>query len=226
MTLYPWATPILSILMAATAAAQPAPEREPIVVELPTLQGQPCERHAPHIYIGGQLMGIGAVAQSAFEADRYLGRFGGGIGLFAGSRLGPRVALEGNWTFALHDEALVDMLPSENQSIYLMTVTADIKIYQPTSSPMEPYLQLGGGLLLSGSIALDDRDVNTPSGFSVGATFTLGGGLDIWVTKHLSFGGRVLYRGLALGEPRDDQDQRFRNLVHGISVDAYASVHF
>ena len=75
----------------------------------PVLFGAPCDRHRMHAYIGGQLMGIGAVAQTALKEDRYLSRFGGGIGLFGGLRLNRYVALEGNWTFALHDEALGDL---------------------------------------------------------------------------------------------------------------------
>lgn len=195
---------------------------------MPVLVGEPCDRHRTHAYVGGQLMGIGAVDQSALKTDRYLSRFGGGIGLFAGLRLGPHLALEGNWTFALHDEALVDLQPVDNQSIYIMTVTADLKAYLPTDSPMEPYLQLGGGLLMSGSIQLDDRSTDLPHGFAAGATISAGGGLDVWVTRHLSMGARVLYRGFALGEPREElqSEHRFRNVIHGISVDAFATIHF
>ena len=80
---------------------------------------------------------------------------------------------------------------------------------------------------MSGGIYLDDRETDLPASFSTGATVTAGAGLDVWVTRHLSMGARVLYRGLALGEPRDyDHGRRFRNMVHAISVDASASIHF
>jgi len=220
-------------LAPSTAGAQPVPvEIQPgggsmLVPDGPVLFGEPCDRYRTHVYIGGQLMGIGAVAQSALEEDRYLSRFGGGIGLFGGLRLGPHVSLEGNWTFALHDEALGDLPQADSHSIYIMTVTADLKVHLPTDNPMEPYLQLGGGLLMSGGIYLDDRETDLPDSFSTGAIVNAGGGLDVWVTRHLSVGARVLYRGIALGEPRDYvQGQRFRNVVHGISVDAYAELHF
>lgn len=192
----------------------------------PVLYGQAGDRHRMHAYMGGQLMGIGALAQSAADDERYLSRFGGGIGLFGGVRLDPLFALEGNWTFALHDE--VGGQQQDLDSIYIMTVTADLKVHLPTAGPMEPYAQVGGGLLLSGGIYLDDRNIDLPDTiFSVGATFTAGVGLDIWVTRHICMGGRVLYRGLALGEQREErQDVTIRNYIHGISVDAMASIHF
>lgn len=215
----------LILLLAVPAAAQAQ------VVDIgdpPVLFGEPCDRHRTHGYMGGQLMGIGALGQSALKTDRYLSRFGGGLGLFAGVRLGPHLALEGNWTFALHDEALPDLPQLDSHSIYIMTVTADLKAYLPTDSPMEPYLQVGGGLLMSGGVQLDERQGEQPDGFSTGATFSAGCGLDLWVTRHLAMGARVLYRGLALGENRDDRkdEQRFRNVIHGISVDAFATIHF
>lgn len=47
------------------------------------------------------------------------------------------------------------------------------------------------------------------------------------VTRHLAFGARTLYRALALGEPEGyERGRRFRNVVHGISVDAFATIHF
>jgi hypothetical protein len=179
-------------------------------------------------------MGIGAVAQTAIEQDRFLSRFGGGIGLFGGIRLNPYISVEGNWTFALHDEIRPDLPEIDSQSIYLMTFTADLKAHLPTRSSMELYLQAGAGVLLSGGISLDQRESELPDSFSVGATFTVGGGLDIWVTRHISMGARVLYRGFALGVPVNEggdlrpqvDEGSFRNYIHGISVDAMASIHF
>lgn len=200
------------------------------VQHTPVLHGDAGDRHHFHAYAGGHLMGLAAVTQSAeSRPDRYLSRFGGGLGLFAGLRLNPYVSLEGNWTFGLHDEANAGEAPTGDlESIYLMTVTADIKVHLPTRSPMEPFLQAGGGMILSGAIELNDKEVPRHNKLSVGATYTLGAGLDVSVTRHISVGGRVLYRGMALGEPREDlrQERRFRNLVHCISVDASASLHF
>ena len=109
-----------------------------------------------------------------------------------------------------------------------MTFSADLKAHLPTNSPMEPYLQVGGGLLMSGGIYLDDRVLDRPDSFAFGAVINAGCGLDLWVTRHISMGARVLYRGMALGEPVDSlkDEHTFRNFVHGISVDAFASIHF
>ncbi len=196
----------------------------------PVLFGDAGPRYRMHAYAGGQLMGIGALDQSAGDDEAYLSRFGGGIGLFGGVRLSPHWSVEGNWTFALHDEALRGPQGGDGhfESIYLMTVTADVKVHLPTNSPMEPYLQAGGGLLMSGAIHLDTREQQRPDSFSMGAVVNAGVGLDLWVTRHISMGARVLYRGMALGQPEDGIEGRgpFRNFVHGISVDAFAAIHF
>ena len=200
-----------------------------INLQPPVLVGQGGPRYQTHAYMGGQLMGIAAVAQSASNTERYLSRFGGGIGLFGGVRVSPYLSIEGNWTFALHDEAVEgrDEIDPMFESVYLMTFTADLKAHLPTNSLMEPYLQVGGGVLFSGGIYLDDREADRPDSFAVGATVNLGVGLDLWVTQHISMGARVLYRGLAVGEPDSaQQEQTFRNYVHGISVDAFATIHF
>ena len=196
----------------------------------PVLFGDAGPRYRMHAYMGGQLMGIGAVDQTAGEDQGYLSRFGGGIGLFGGVRLSPHWSLEGNWTFALHDEAIAGPNVGDGhfESIYLMSVTADVKVHLPTNSPMEPYLQVGGGLLMSGAIHLDDRVEQRPDSFGVGAMINAGVGLDLWVTRHISMGARVLYRGMAMGEAVDEvkDEQPIRNFVHGISVDAFAAIHF
>jgi Outer membrane protein beta-barrel domain len=216
---------LLSALICAapmTAVAQIIEINE--ITSSPVLHGPPADRESFHAYIGGQLMGIGALAQSAAADERYLSRFGGGIGLWAGLRLNPVVSLEGNWTFALHDEAGGE---EKLDSIYIMTATADLKAHLPTASPLEPFAQVGGGLLVSGGIYLDERNPELPDTvFSLGAAFNAGVGLEIWVTRHITMGARVLYRCLALGEQREERSERFRNVIHGISVDAQASIHF
>ena len=222
---------MITLTLIAGAAPQEARAQIKQLGQAPVLLGQAGPRYRMHGYAGGQLMGIGAVAQQKDEQEAYLSRFGGGIGLFAGVRLSQYFSLEGNWTFALHEESIPDPAATgggQFESLYLMTFTADVKFHLPTNSPMEPYLQLGGGLLMSGGIYLDDRVAERPDSFAFGATYSAGCGLDIWVTRHISMGARVLYRGLALGQPVDEvrAEHPIRNLVHAISVDAFASIHF
>ena len=222
---------ILTILTLLTCYAPAASAQLKDLDSAPVLVGEAGPRYRMHAYMGGQLMGIGAVAQSVNDPDKgYLSRFGGGIGLFGGVRISPNFSLESNWTFALHDEALTagDGASGQFESIYIMTFSADLKAHLPTNSPMEPYLQVGGGLLMSGGIYLDDRVLDRPDSFAFGAVINAGCGLDLWVTRHISMGARVLYRGMALGEPVDSlkDEHTFRNFVHGISVDAFASIHF
>ena len=221
---------IMTLLTICSPAAAQTRTPAQNLGQAPVLFGDAGPRYRMHAYMGGQLMGIGAVSQSATNDQGYLSRFGGGIGLFGGVRLNPHFSLEGNWTFALHDEALRGPGGADGQfeSIYIMTFTADVKAHLPTNSPMEPYLQVGGGLLMSGGSYLNDRVAEQPDSFAWGATVNAGCGLDLWVTRHISMGARVLYRGMALGEPVDAMkaEQTFRNFVHGISVDAFASIHF
>ena len=55
----------------------------------------------------------------------------------------------------------------------------------------------------------------------------VGFGLDIWIAPYLSMGGRVVYRGMALGEPSFSiAGVKARTIVHGLSVDAGATIHF
>jgi hypothetical protein len=218
------ASALLAVSVPGPAAAQEIGVEVPPPAYPPVFIGEPCDRYRTHGYVGGQLGGIAAVAQTAGEGERYLSRFGGEIGLTGGLRVNPYLSLEGNWTFALHDEARREL--DRFQSIYITTFTADIKAHLPTDSPMEPYLQAGGGVVVSGGIALDNRQADSSDAVSVGATITAGCGLDVWVTRHIAMGARVLYRAMALGETDEAAGRRFRNVVHGITVDALASIHF
>jgi hypothetical protein len=185
-----------------------------------------------HGYIGGLVMGLVTVAQNTDYQSGYLGRFGGGIGMFFGWRFGEMLALEANWTFRLHDEAWKAHHDADIElgSLYITTFTLDAKLHLPASlwGIMQPYVQAGAGLALAGAIQLDDRLGRSQGGlFAKGIAFNAGVGLDIWVSQHVSFGGRLLYRGVALGAPEISmQGISARNFASNVAVDAFAQIHF
>lgn len=241
---------LIGWLLAGSATAQPHVQQgpPPILIEPPQALPAPHVlppaapvlevdlRHRPHLFFGGQLMGIATAAQTTEYETGYLGHFGGGIGLFAGYRLNPLISLEGNWTFSLHDEAWEEHHGAGVQmgSLYIMSFTVDAKLYLqssmrlPASSMVEPYLQAGGGYLVAGAIDLVDQQQHSrQSVFSSGGVFNLGGGLDIWITPHISLGGRCLYRGMVLGKPGFSQvvETGYRNFASSVSVEAFATIH-
>lgn len=196
-------------------------------------------RHRLHGYLGGQVMGMPILAQSG-EHD-YLGTGGGG-GLFGGVRLSPFFSLELNWTFTYHnvtDESYWSTYwygPGYYESSYVnawsalfvQTLTLDAKIHIPTYGPVEPYVQAGvGGTFLGASWGDDyyEGDFLITSG----PMFNLGGGLDIWLSPFFSVGGRILYRGMRFGEPRQDPksgEAKYTNYVNAVSIDLNATLHF
>jgi hypothetical protein len=181
-------------------------------------------RHRPHMYAGGQLMGYGIATQVTDYRTGYLGHGGGG-GLFLGGRISPYFSLEGNWMMTFHDETFetVNTTVIDIDAIYLMSFTLDGKVHIPTFGPLEPYFQGGLGYALVGAT------YNAGTGDSVfanGLAVHLGGGVDFWANPWLSFGGRLLYRGIYLAEPNYDGGQTYDNFVNGFSLDVNATFHF
>lgn len=188
-------------------------------------------RHRMHGYVGGQLMGMAMLHQGVEGVQAgYIGP-GGGFGLFGGVRLGPFVALELNWTFTAHDETWEDgtgYVYTDIDFLQIQTLTADFKLHIPTRGRIEPFIQAGAGFAffgVTGDWAEDGYIYNS------GPTFSLGGGLDLWLGPWFSIGGRVLYRGMYFGN--DDPYKTSRgtiyrkeNYISGLSIDVNAQIHF
>jgi opacity protein-like surface antigen len=225
-------TIVLLVLCTSTLLLPARADADEIWLLTPYEEAQ--QRHEFHAYFGGELFGLGAVRQQAGPTEGYLGRFGGGLGLYAGLRLNAFLSVEANWTFALHDENVdrdvaLQIDRDHSRSIYVMTVSANAKLHLPTEHMIEPYVQVGGGLLMSGGIKLDER-VSGDRGLSTGFIINAGVGADVWISRHLSVGARVLYRGMLL-EPGSKTaspsgGKLGANFVNGISVDAMATIHF
>ena len=194
-------------------------------------------RHRIHFYAGAQATGNGVLAQSA-DAAGYLGRGGGGGGLFAGIRLGPFFSLELNWNLTYHN-VLEDYYSYWGNNHYwsafhLQTVELNGKIHIPTRGPVEPYIQLGIGYAFLGVSWDDSYNYSgwNESGeyvFASGVDFNIGGGLDFWLSPFVSLGGRILYKGARFGEPTFNgpgSSAKYTNFANMVNVDLNVTLHF
>ncbi|MCB9557577.1 MAG: hypothetical protein H6707_15825 [Deltaproteobacteria bacterium] len=181
-------------------------------------------RHRVHGYLGGQLGGFFVAAQVT-DYDRGYMSHGGGGGLYGGVRLGPFVSMELNWGVSYHDRN--DYWATYFDAMYMMTVTADLKLHVPTRGPVEPFFQGGLGFAWIGPTYVDAWH-DTVDVWAKGFTFRLGGGLEFFAGPWLSVGGRLLYQGLVFtndgftGAPINKE----KNFVNGVSLDFFGTIHF
>lgn len=182
-------------------------------------EGRYSYKHRPHAYLGLQGMGLFVLGHVTDLPEGYIDHGGGG-GVFAGVRLGRYISLEANWTITFHDD-LFESAPGAIvvlDSLYVMTLTGDLKIHVPTYSALEPYFQVGIGAAWLG-------DTGDEGMFARGPAFNAGAGADLWLNPFVSIGGRVLYRGLAFGEADFTLPDNQRDFVNTLSVDANITFH-
>jgi opacity protein-like surface antigen len=127
---------------------------------------------------------------------------GGGFDLYLGGRLNRWVGLELGWQPTFHNRE-VDAFGRPVGRIALQAVTLDMKIYFARGR-VQPYFVGGAGAYLLG----DNFDV-----FAAGPGFQVGGGLDIWLTRHLSLGVRAQYRGVDLVDYDPANDDTFISML-------------
>jgi opacity protein-like surface antigen len=196
-------------------------------------------RHRFHPYAGAQLTGIGIIGQGTdYQTGGYLGTGGGGGGLFAGLRMGAFFALELNWNITYH-QAAEDF--TSWSAFQLQTVELNGKVHIPTYGPVEPYVQAGIGFAFLGASWEDEiGTVCTRSGcyyatergdyiFASGPAFNVGGGLDWWLSPFLTFGARILYKGMRFGDPTyksSGGQAKYTNFASAVNVDLNLALHF
>jgi hypothetical protein len=151
---------------------------------------------------------------------------GGGFGLFGGVRLGRWVSLELNWTYTAHDESWEGGYSPD--LLQIQTITGDFKLHIPTRGRIEPFVQAGAGF---GFMGVNGDYYHEGYIFQSGPTFSLGGGLDLWLGPWFTLGGRVLYRGIYFGESYDVVHQgstrrAAENFINGVTVDVNLAFHF
>ncbi len=170
----------------------------------------------PYLYLGGALGGTGVVTQSG--GPEALGSGAGGS-LFLGLRLLPSFALELGVLESFHNPAdTIDLFGDYAGTSYVVLTgfTGDALFHLLAHSRgIDPYLQAGLGLYALG------RDV---FGTSVsGWGFQLGGGIDFWLGRQVTLGGRVLYRGILMSEVEAAQPDTF---IHAITGEVRLAIHF
>ena len=186
-------------------------------------------RHRFHGYVGGQLGGLAILSQSTDDAAGGPLSQGGGGGLFGGLRFGPYFSLELNWTITYHNvaEDYDTYYGDYFSAFHLQTFTVDGKLHIPTRGMVEPFFQAGIGATWMG-VTWDDAYSEGDYIFASGPTFSLGGGIDVWVSPFFTIGGRALYRGMRFGEPTYDSqgESKYATFVNGVSVDIFGTLHF
>jgi opacity protein-like surface antigen len=167
------------------------------------------------LYFGGGLLGNLILSQ---EGGQELLDNGGGLSLFAGWRLGQRLALELGYMGSFHNPAEVNTYYGTDVDYLVMSgFTGDARIYlgDDPMAPSEWYLQGGVGLY-----AIDSTYFGTQS---VGSGFQLGGGIDFHVAPQIDLGLRGLYRGVSMGPPEERYDDTF---ISGVTLEGNVSFHF
>lgn len=173
--------------------------------------GSPIDRSGA--YLGFSGMGNFILNQANAPVNGFIDH-GGGLGIFFGWRIVPMFALELGYAVNFHnpvedpDGVLVDAL-------ILHAFTFDGKLIFPNPSIVRPFLQLGLGVYELATYA--DRTL-----YRNGIGFQFGGGLDIWLNRVISIGGRILYHGIAFTQNIWDH----RPFLSTLSVEINLQIHF
>ncbi len=137
-------------------------------------------------------LGIGVHGTSVF-ADSDSGitnglASGAGFDVGFGWRVAPSFSLDFNWMMSFHDAGE----QSAGPEAALMHFSMDGRFFlTDRSRQTQPYILAGIGAYILGR---DSWEFDTLSGIG----FQLGGGVDFFISKHVSIGGKLLYRGAYL----------------------------
>jgi hypothetical protein len=200
---------LLTLLAPATAEASRRSRRRYYYYTY----GAPPPWVTPPRFIGGFIGfgGFGTIALAQSGGVEYL-RHGGGIAVFGGIDIGRIAALHFGFDASFHNPSsdCVGRGPyvwCDTSFLILETLHADLKLRIPTRTRVMPYFQVGPLLAWIGR-----QDYPTDA---VGGGFEVGGGIDFWLARPVTFGIQALYRGIAMG----DYDTRtgtdtFLSLLH------------
>jgi hypothetical protein len=195
----------------APPTTAPAPYPAPGRCGVP--QAPPCYRPAPRyrrparfwrvgLYLGAGGGGFGILgAKGPYEHISA----GGMANLWVGLYLSRRFALELGFMGSIHQEQFTEYDGTywgENEMM-LWGVTLDAKFNLVTPGwrrRFVPYLQAGVGAYGLVGDTYDEYGYVGSQSLATGAGVQLGGGLDIYLTRWLVLGGRLLYRGIVLGK--------------------------
>lgn len=176
----------------------------------------------PYVGIGGGGFGV-LGGRGPYE---YL-RSGGFGSLYLGLNFAHRWALEFAFLGSVHDEEF----SYEPQSLMMWGLTLDLRfnLVRPSwHHRFVPYLQAG-----LGAYGLVSDNYEGSQSLAEGGGFQLGGGLDIYLARWLTFGVRVLYRGIIMGKVSDScgdrcisPDAADNTYIHGLTGELNMSIVF
>lgn len=136
--------------------------------------------------------GIGVNGNSVMGSDSDLTvglGSGAGFDLGFGWRIADTVSLDFNWLMSFHDAGDTTATGDEGA---LSSLDIDLRFFlTDRSRRVQPYVLVGVGAYILGR---DSWNFDTLTG----AGFQLGGGADLYLTKYVSIGGKILYRGAYL----------------------------
>lgn len=164
-------------------------------------------------YLGFSGMGNFILNQAKAPVDGFIDH-GGGVGIFLGWRIVPMFALELGYAASFHNPVR-DPDGDLANILLLHAFTLDGKLIFPNRSYVRPFLQ--GGL---GVYELATHADNTS--YRNGLGFKLGGGLDFWLNRTISIGGRILYHGIAFTQHIHDH----RPFLSTLSVECNIQILF
>ncbi len=152
--------------------------------------------------------GIGALGTHVLRQDGGPELLYDGVGFnaYGGVRLHQSFALEVGYLQSFHNPAAVDTyFGTRVDYLVVEALTLDARVYLGRKSIVEPYLQggIGAYALTSQYFGLD----------SLGSGLQLGGGLDIYLSRAVALGARLLYRGILLGPPSSQVSDTFISTV-------------
>ncbi len=213
---------LASLATTAWAAPQPSPDTNfdptPSVARAPSSSDfDPYDERPVRGFLG--VSGLGAFSLGQSNGLKYTD-VGGGFSAWGGLDIGPVIALEVSYTSSFNPPALgctdLASFPVCNSSfLVLQMFGADLRLHIPTGTPIVPYIQGGGSAAWLGR--------NAFVADTSGGGFDAGGGIDIWLDRNLSFGTRVLYRGVWLATNNLDGTNTY---VGMLTVDLNFAVHF
>ncbi len=164
-------------------------------------------------YLGFSGMGNFILNQAKAPVNGFIDH-GGGVGIFLGWRMFPMFALELGYAASFHNPVR-DPDGELANILILHAFTLDGKLIFPNPSFVRPFLQGGLGVY---ELATHANRTSYRNGIGI----QLGGGLDFWLNRTISIGGRILYHGIAFTQ----QIYNHRPFLSTLSVECNIQIHF
>jgi hypothetical protein len=201
----------------------------PQIVPPPAPRRVPFHKLRPHFYIGPHGSGFIVLAQTVgnnppFDVGGYLGS-GGGLGLVAGFRVHPVVALE------LKGDILFHGITADYYNVdyyHMHTWGGNLRIHIPMWwSTMDPYFVGGFAYSYLGRSWASSTSVGYFAGtgkVTDGYSWNVGFGMDFWLSRIFTLGFRVVYQGIQYARTTS-VDYPWPLTIHALSLAFIPSWH-